>query len=79
MSWLEDRIKEDEKIYGCQCIRCIDERGQGQHTPFGFTPAHRLRLNVCVKCGNKRCPHANDHRNVCTGSNSTGQPGSAYP
>ncbi|MFS8319194.1 hypothetical protein RPF54_24860, partial [Enterobacter hormaechei subsp. xiangfangensis] len=29
--------------------------------------------------GNKRCPHANDHRNACTGSNEPGQEGSAYP
>lgn len=34
---------------------------------------------VCPDCGNKRCPHANDHRNVCTGSNDPGQQGSAYP
>ena len=38
-----------------------------------------IRMIVCAKCGNKRCPHANDHRNACTGSNDVGQPGSAYP
>lgn len=27
------------------------------------------RFVVCPECGNKRCPHANDHRNACTGSN----------
>ncbi|WP_368932899.1 hypothetical protein [Citrobacter sp. RHB21-C01] len=37
------------------------------------------RFVVCPKCGNKRCPHANDHRNACTGSNEPGQEGSAYP
>lgn len=37
------------------------------------------RLVVCPECGNKRCPHANDHRNACTGSNEPGQEGSAYP
>ncbi|MBW6637227.1 hypothetical protein KXT41_25380 [Salmonella enterica subsp. enterica serovar Weltevreden] len=31
-----------------------------------------------IDCGNKRCPHANDHRNACTGSNEPGQEGSAY-
>jgi hypothetical protein len=36
-------------------------------------------MRVCATCGNKRCPHANDHRNDCTGSNEAGQPGSAYP
>jgi hypothetical protein len=32
----------------------------------------------CQKCGNKRCPHATDHRHTCTSSNDTGQAGSAY-
>ena len=38
-----------------------------------------MRFVVCPECGNKRCPHANDHRNACTGSNKPGQIGSAYP
>ncbi|MDV1811141.1 DUF550 domain-containing protein [Enterobacter hormaechei] len=38
-----------------------------------------MRFVVCPECGNKRCPHANDHRNACTGSNELGQEGSAYP
>lgn len=38
-----------------------------------------MRMILCKKCGNKRCPQANDHRNACTGSNEPGQPGSAYP
>lgn len=38
-----------------------------------------MRFVVCPECGNKRCPHANDHRNACTGSNEPGQVGSAYP
>ena len=33
---------------------------------------------VCDKCGNKRCPHATDHRHECTGSNEPGQDGSVY-
>jgi NTP pyrophosphatase (non-canonical NTP hydrolase) len=33
---------------------------------------------LCQLCSNKRCPHANDHRNTCTGSNAPGQLGSAY-
>lgn len=36
-----------------------------------------MRFNVCPICGNKRCPHARDHRNACTGSNEPGQIGSA--
>lgn len=38
-----------------------------------------MRFVVCPVCGNKRCPHANDHRNACSGSNEPGQEGSAYP
>lgn len=37
-----------------------------------------MRFVVCPECGNKRCPHANDHSNACTGSNEPGQEGSAY-
>jgi hypothetical protein len=33
---------------------------------------------VCPTCGNKRCPKATHHDNACTGSNESGQPGSAY-
>ena len=37
-----------------------------------------LRFIVCAICGNKRCPHATDHRNACTGSNEPGQKGSSW-
>lgn len=33
---------------------------------------------VCPACGNKRCPHATNHANECTGSNESGQRGSDY-
>lgn len=51
----------------CSCRTC---------RPVTFTDS---RFVVCPECGNKRCPHANDHRNACTGSNAPGQEGSAYP
>lgn len=51
----------------CSCRTC---------RPVTFTDS---RFVVCPECGNKRCPHANDHRNDCTGSNEPGQVGSAYP
>lgn len=38
-----------------------------------------MRFVVCPECGNKRCPHANDHRYACSGSNEPGQEGSAHP
>lgn len=37
-----------------------------------------MRMVLCPTCGNKRCPHAHDHRNACTGSNAVGQPGSSW-
>jgi hypothetical protein len=36
------------------------------------------RFIVCAKCGNKRCPKANNHRHTCARSNESGQVGSAY-
>ncbi|MDJ6358059.1 hypothetical protein LEH54_15855 [Salmonella enterica] len=51
----------------CSCRTC---------RPVTFTDS---RFVVCPECGNKRCPRANDHNNACTGSNETGQVGSAYP
>ena len=37
-----------------------------------------MRMVLCSICGNKRCPHATDHRNACRNSNEPGQPGSSY-
>lgn len=53
--------------HDCQCRTC---------RPVTMNDA---RFVVCPECGNKRCPHANDHNNACTGSNELGQDGSAYP
>lgn len=36
------------------------------------------RMILCSICGNKRCPHATDHRHACTNSNEYGQPGSVF-
>lgn len=53
--------------HDCQCRTCRP------------VTMNDVRFVVCPECGNKRCPHANDHRNSCTGSNAPGQDGSAYP
>jgi hypothetical protein len=59
----------------CQCRQCLrDRKAEG---PGGW-PAELTRMIVCTTCGNKRCPHATDHRHACTGSNEPGQKGSAY-
>jgi hypothetical protein len=60
----------------CGCHRCIGERDE--RGPGGAFPLSSCMMILCPICGNKRCPHANDHRHVCTNSNEPGQPGSAY-
>ncbi|WP_186083633.1 hypothetical protein [Burkholderia gladioli] len=62
----------------CGCRACL--AGKTVDSGMGFEiPVAHARMIVCATCGNKRCPHANDHRHACTGSNEPGQPGSAYP
>lgn len=56
----------------CACEACVP-----QGNPFDGT-AHNVRMILCATCGNKRCPHATDHRNACTNSNEPGQKGSSY-
>lgn len=62
----------------CQCSTCLDSSGKtmdfgGHEMPITFG-----RMVLCVICGNKRCPHAKNHRNLCTNSNDPGQSGSSY-
>lgn len=40
--------------------------------------SEHMRMVLCPTCGFKRCPHATDHRNECSGSNAVGQAGSSY-
>ena len=65
-------------MHECECRTCIKERGEGEKMMGFFIPAEMTRMILCPECGNKRCPHANDHNNQCTNSNEPGQPGSAY-
>jgi len=58
-----NEIKKD-----CQCEAC---------RPNNFLEGI-MRMIVCETCGNKRCPHATNHRNTCTGSNAPGQKGSSW-
>ena len=52
----------------CQCFECL----KPNFIKFIST------FIVCATCGNKRCPHATDHRLACTNSNDPGQLGSRY-
>lgn len=64
--WYRERFIQIPK--GCTCHACLSV--EGITNPWWMV--------VCETCGNKRCPHANDHNNACTNSNETGQKGSVY-
>lgn len=81
LGWVKDAMRESYDA----CRAAMLQAGNSPATPdcscrtcrpVTFTDS---RFVVCHECGNKRCPHANDHRNACTGSNEPGQEGSAYP
>jgi len=55
--------------YECPCAKCVGIKRMLNAN---------IRMILCPKCGNKRCPHATDHDYECTNSNEPGQPGSAY-
>jgi len=70
----KDVLEADPHPCSMPCHRCIREfdlRAYGQ-------PLSSTRMIGCDQCGNKRCPHASDHRLECTGSNEPGQVGSVY-
>ena len=55
------------------CWWCLD--GRKDDSGFLLTMG---RMILCPECGNKRCPHATDHRLNCTDSNDLDQVGSMY-
>jgi hypothetical protein len=54
------------------CYNCLDDPDKGLENPVLYM------MILCVKCGNKRCPHSTDHKHECTGSNEPNQSGSRY-
>jgi hypothetical protein len=65
--------RQPERERECFCHRCVEERERD--IPWTERPS---RMIVCEHCGNKRCPHATDHRHACTGSNEPDQPGGIF-
>lgn len=61
----------------CDCYACRDARAKLKE-PLEEWLDMFGHVVLCSTCGNKRCPHATDHRLACTNSNERGQPGSAY-
>ena len=49
----------------CQCAKC---------RPATFAILSGTPMIACEHCGNKRCPHAEDHDLLCMGSNAPNQP-----
>lgn len=77
---------------GCSCLNCdapywptFGEFGEritkGMERPPIDDEHSRIpvRMALCPICGNKRCPGAADHHNICKASNMPGQPKSLYP
>jgi len=67
----------------CCCFRCAREHVAAEPLPtdqmmFGVVDPRLAIMFLCETCGNKRCPHAADHRHACSGSNAPGQAGSLY-
>ena len=69
----------------CRCRRCLTERGAirtgslaGNDLTTILMGTEFVGMILCEICGNKRCPHATDHRHACTDSNEPGQPGSIF-
>lgn len=60
---LQSQLRAAASGVVCHCAAC--------DPPTFGTRSYRMVL--CGVCGNKRCPHAEDHRYACTGSNATGQ------
>jgi hypothetical protein len=75
-----DQARKNDKTNdpACQCLRCVTERTPTVKIGNVEFPIESTRMFTCQICGNKRCPHSDDHRNTCTGSNEPGQPGSRY-
>ncbi|QEH81153.1 hypothetical protein EIK56_24945 [Sphingomonas sp. C8-2] len=71
-------------MMGCKCHRCVSEYTIANPLPKskmwlrGLIDPRLHRMFLCEICGNKRCPHATDHRFACTNSNEPGQAGSRY-
>lgn len=74
LSPLKQSTWEKNALNRCGCFNCLYDQID-EVTGLRLT---LMRMVVCPTCGNKRCPHATDHRFTCTGSNDPAQPGSRY-
>ena len=77
VQFFNDHLKRIGIDEPCVCHRCIRKNNIMVPGIPGF-PLDAIVMILCQVCGNKRCPHASDHRLECTGSNEPGQVGSVY-
>lgn len=69
------------RVEPCDCYACSVAAAKADPVSLAGHPfGHPLlaRMILCETCGNKRCPHAANHRLACTDSNDVGQAGSLY-
>ncbi len=60
---------------GCTCWSCYYNRLDKPYLTAIMDGDPIVLFIICQKCGNKRCPHAGDHRYLCTNSNEPDQVG----
>jgi hypothetical protein len=55
----------------CECWKCAEDRALSALAAgdYGQYAREICVFRVCEHCGNKRCPHVQDHRLACTHSN----------
>ena len=72
----------DHTVPDCPCYRCTKDRFEAAQYPEPERSVRTIQtfghMFLCSVCGNKRCPHAANHRLACTHSNEPGQKGSLY-
>ena len=59
-------------VSSCRCKSCLRDLDISSPCKTGW-PWGMQEMTVCAICGNKRCPKASDHDNLCTDSNELGQ------
>lgn len=57
----------------CDCRQCLRDRDEHRVIAGVKYPAEMMWMIVCEECGDKRCPHAADHRHPCTGVAAIGE------
>ena len=65
----------DPKIINkkCMCWSCQNARLDKPYLQAIMEDDPISLFIVCAKCGNKRCPHAQDHKYKCSNSNDVNQ------